>query len=207
MMRCDDARIQDYLLGGLTLSEVQEVQTHLAACAACTESIEHYRTLFQSLADPPLPAVPEAIAEGVLLRLREPTSWVRFKRRLGAVAGQPRAAAVLGAATGLAIVLFQDSALHLLGRLAGGLLAGWAGALVRAVRSVIDPLTAGTAVLETSILWMVKLRALLHALAEAARLIPEEFPLLSLAAGLILAFLATRRFVFVRRERLGHAEH
>jgi hypothetical protein len=73
--------------------------------------------------------------------------------------------------------------------------------------SLIDPLTAWTAVLETSVLWMVKLRALLHALAGTARLIPEEFPLLSLAAGLILALLVTRRFVFVRREKLGHAEH
>lgn len=207
MNRCDDGRLQDLLLGGLTLEQLRETQLHLDGCASCRRSLEELRVLFHALPDQPYPAVPGGIADAVLARLDEQTALERAQRKIAAWLGRPAAPAVSGGLVGIAIVLFQDSLWQLLGRVMGGVLSGWVTTLVTALRRLLEQFVSWTALLEASVQWMLKIRVLARVLGEALRLIPAEFPLLAGALCLFFLLVVLRRVATVRREGLSHARN
>jgi hypothetical protein len=207
MSPCDDGRLQDLLLGGLTLEQVRETQLHLAGCASCRRSIEQFHQLFHALSAEPVPPVPGGIADAVLARLAEPTWLGRWKLRAAAFARRPAMAAGAGTLVGFGIALFQDTLWMLLARVLGGVVSGWATAVYSATSTLLERLVAWTALLESSVHWMVKVRTLVRVLGEAIRLIPAELPLLAAAAGLVLLLVVFRRVVHLRREKLSHAEN
>jgi hypothetical protein len=205
--RCDDGRLQDFLLGGLTLEQLRETQLHLDGCVSCRRSIDELRRLFHALEEQPYPPVPAGIAGAVLARLQQETALGRARRRIAAFVRRPAAAAVSGSVVGLGIALFQDSLWRLLARVLGGLLSGWATTLIATMQTMLERFVSWTASLDTSVHWMVKLRALARVLGEAVRLVPAEFPLLAAALGLLFLLVVLRRVATMRREKLGHVEN
>lgn len=71
-MTHDKARLTDYVLGELSETQVQELELHLASCAACREDVRVLREAFVSVVD----ALPVAVApEG---------AWQKIAQRLDA---------------------------------------------------------------------------------------------------------------------------
>lgn len=78
--RCDARRIQDFLDGELSASEVQAFREHLATCAECEAELVLYRRTFMALDSVSLARPPLELTERVLERVlpsRVRRRWVR----------------------------------------------------------------------------------------------------------------------------------
>lgn len=133
-----DDQAQAFVDGLLDGSEREVCRAHAAGCADCQLLVDSYRALSAALEDLAAPAPPSGFTAAVLRRIEVAEAQRAWERRL--------AAGILGAAAGLALLLFA---------LSGS--GAWAPLAARLVDALGTALTATTLVRDVA-------APLLHAL-------------------------------------------
>ena len=202
MRGCDEIANQEYLLGTLTPEESARREAHLESCAACSREVEEFRALFAELADLPMPAVPEGIADSVVARVRRRTIFA-----VEEAASRPLVGAVAGGVVGLILTLLRHPLVLFFGRGIHQLLTDGSSGVLHGLRLVLRNLLDGTVLLHTFLDALLKVEPLTQQLGEAAKTIPGSTVLLSFALFLATALLIGRAVTHLGREKLGHARH
>ena len=95
-----------YLSGGLSPSDKERIEEHLASCESCRRALENEKRIIALLGSMEPASAPEALRQNVMRRLREePSATPSFFRRLAEVFTLPRLRILSGVAA-LAILVF-----------------------------------------------------------------------------------------------------
>jgi len=129
-----DDQAQAFVDGLLDGPEREACRAHAAACADCQLLVDSYRALAVALEDLEAPAPPAGFTAAVLQRIDAAEAQRTWERRL--------ALGILGAAAGLAVLLFALSGADAWARLAARLVdaLGTAVTTTTLVREVASPI-------------------------------------------------------------------
>lgn len=201
MNRCDEDRIQDYILEILPPDERLDLERHLTSCASCSAKSDQYRLLFLELKALPFPPVPTGIADAVLARLQPSPALAAPRRR--------RVAFAFGslAMLGLLMAIFHRPVLLLFGRITGGFATGLASELVAGLREVLGRSAEVAVILHLFVDAAVKLEAVFRVLGEVLLAVPDRTIAGTLALSLATALLLGRLLGQIRKEKFGHVEY
>jgi anti-sigma factor RsiW len=186
-------RIYDYLDGALSAAEREDLERHLAGCAACRCALDVRRKIAGAAAGLPDAPVPDDFAAGIMAKVAEMPVYAPKKavRRFFWAAGG--AAAVLASVLGLYAFWTDQGVLALLQRWGGGFvscLQTTAGAAAKGLKLL---LLGGKIIAEVSSQALSTLQSVASMMGPEARIVVAGGALVILLSG--GAFLRRRNAV------------